>query len=78
MEQTLRSILGKYGKLAVDANSIATDDDLYALGMTSHASVAVMVAIEDEFDIEIPDRLLKKETFGSLGALTEMIDGLRA
>ena len=37
-----------------------TRADLYAAGMTSHASVNVMLALEDAFDIEFPDELLTK------------------
>ena len=31
------------------------DADLYQAGMTSHASVNVMLALEGEFDVEFPD-----------------------
>ena len=32
------------------------DDDLYLLGLTSHATVNVMLALEDEFEIEFPEQ----------------------
>ncbi len=44
--------------------------------MTSHASVNVMLALEDEFDLEFPERLLRKQTFHSIfsirATLTEL------
>ena len=37
--------------------------------MTSHASVNVMLALEDAFDIEFPESMLKKSTFESIAAI---------
>jgi acyl carrier protein len=79
MDETIRMVLAEHGKLAVDASSIDEDTDLFASGMTSHASVNVMLALEDAFDIEFPERMLKKSTFESVAAiragLTEITAG---
>ena len=40
-----------------------------APGMTSHASVNVMLALEDAFDFEFSEKMLKKSTFESIGAI---------
>jgi acyl carrier protein len=69
MDETIRMVLAEHGKLGVDANSIEEDADLFASGMTSHASVNVMLALEDAFDIEFPERMLKKSTFESVAAI---------
>jgi acyl carrier protein len=37
--------------------------------MTSHASVNVMLALEDAFDIEFAEEMLKKSTFESIAAI---------
>ena len=37
--------------------------------MTSHASVNVMLALEDAFDIEFAESMLKKSTFESIAAI---------
>ncbi|MBL8587683.1 MAG: acyl carrier protein [Methylobacteriaceae bacterium] len=76
MNETLRRILAQHGKLAVDAASLGETDDLYAAGLTSFATVQLMLAIEDAFDIEIPDRLLNRRTFASLAALESCVAGL--
>jgi acyl carrier protein len=73
MEQTVRTILAEHARLSVDAATIGVDDDLYEGGMTSHASVNVMLALEDEFDFEFPDHLLRKSTFESIHGI---LDGL--
>ncbi len=69
MEETIRTILAENARLAVDVESITDDTDLFGAGMTSHASVNVMLALEDAFDIEFPERMLKKSTFESVSAI---------
>jgi acyl carrier protein len=65
----IRTILGGHAKLSTDIASLGDGDDLYSAGMTSHASVTVMLACEDEWDIEFPQQLLKKSTFASVDAI---------
>ena len=45
--------------------------------MTSHASVNVMLALEDHFDIEFPDAMLKPSVFESIAAIEVAINELR-
>jgi acyl carrier protein len=51
-------------------------DDLYANGLTSHASVNVMLALEDAFDVEFPDSLLRKSTFESIKAIRGALESM--
>lgn len=76
MIDTVVRVLDTHGKLTTPAGSLAPDADLYAAGMTSHASVNVMLAVEDAFDIEFPDALLTKSTFCSIGAICSAVEGL--
>jgi acyl carrier protein len=76
MEETIRRVLADYGKLVVDVAAVDRDADLYSLGLTSHASVNVMLGLEDAFDVEFPDALLRKDTFQSISAITDALDGL--
>ena len=69
MDETIRTVLAEHGKLAVDASAIDDQTDLFASGMTSHASVNVMLALEDAFDIEFSEKMLKKSTFESIAAI---------
>jgi acyl carrier protein len=73
----VRTVLEEHGRLAVPVAGLDTETDLYAAGLTSHASVNVMLALEDAFDLEFPERLLKKATFGSVGAIVEAVDEIR-
>ncbi len=72
----IRGIVAEHGKLAVDVATIADADSLYGAGLTSHASVNVMLALEDEFDVEFPERLLKRATFESILNLRGALDAL--
>jgi len=77
-EQKIRSILKEHGRLSKDAEALAADADLYQAGMTSHASVNVMLALEGEFDVEFPDHMLKRSVFESITAIRTAIDELTA
>lgn len=78
MIEQIRDVLREHARLAVDSTAIGVDEDLYALGMTSIASVSVMLAVEEEFGIEYPDRMLARASFASIAniqiAVTELLD----
>jgi acyl carrier protein len=78
MKDTIREILREHGRLTPDARSLSDDADLYQVGMTSHASVNVMLALENKFDIEFPDRMLRRGVFGSISAMSAAIEELVA
>jgi acyl carrier protein len=74
----IRTILKEHGRLTKDAEALGDADDLYQAGMTSHASVNVMLALEGEFDVEFPDAMLKRSSFESVAAIRTAIDELTA
>ena len=76
MDDTIRAILAEYGRLSGDARSVGDDEDLYRLGLTSHATVNVMLALEDAFDVEFPDVMLRKATFQSVAAMRSAVHEL--
>jgi acyl carrier protein len=78
MTEQIRQIIAAHGRLSVDAAELAPDADLYHAGMTSHASVNVMLALEDHFDVEFPDRMLKRSVFESIAAIEAALNELRA
>jgi acyl carrier protein len=77
MVEEVRKIVGDNARLSVDVASLGPQSDLYEAGMTSHASVNVMLAIEDAFDIEFPDRMLKRDVFESISAITAALEELK-
>ena len=78
MIEDIRAILKEHGRLSVDTAALADDADLYQAGLTSHASVNVMLALEGKFDIEFPDRMLKRGVFESLSSIRAAIEELTA
>jgi acyl carrier protein len=73
----IREILKGHARLPVGVDSLADDADLYEAGMTSHASVNLMLALEDHFDLEFPDHMLKRSVFESIEAIGRALGELR-
>ena len=76
MDETIRNVLAEHGRLPMEVADIGDEDDLFQAGMTSHASVNVMLALEDEFDIEFPESMLRKSTFESVSAIRSALSEL--
>jgi acyl carrier protein len=74
MNETIRELLVKFGGLPVAVDQIADDADLYATGLSSFASVQLMLGIEEAFDIEFPDNLLNRKSFASIAAIEKTVD----
>ena len=76
VDEQIRQVLTEHARLPVDVAELDDHADLFQAGMTSHASVNVMLALEDEFDVEFPEAMLRKSTFESIvaikGALAEL------
>ena len=77
MEEAIRTIVGKHARLALSIDQLRPEDDLYRAGMTSHASVNVMLALEAHFDVEFPDRMLRRNVFESISAIQAALTELR-
>ena len=77
MDDDLRRILHSHGGLSVPIDHVGEDSDLYAAGLSSLATVNVMLAIEHNYTIEIPDELLTRRTFQTLSSLRRTVNGLR-
>lgn len=74
MGERIRQLLTEGKFLAVDVASLSDQDDLYeAGGMTSFASVQLMLALEESFDIEFPEAMLKRRTFASIAAIAAAV-----
>jgi acyl carrier protein len=69
IEAKIRAILDQHGRLSRPADGLAAEADLYQAGMSSHASVNVMLALEGTFDVEFPDRMLTRSAFQSIAAI---------
>ena len=72
----IRQVLSEQARLPVSIDDVADSADLFQAGMTSHASVNVMLALEDAFDVEFPDSMLKRSVFESIDAIASAITEL--
>jgi acyl carrier protein len=76
MQDRIREVLAAHGGMEVDARDVDDQADLYELGLTSFASVNVMLGLEEAFDIEFPDEVLNKGTFASVRNIEQAIEGI--
>jgi acyl carrier protein len=74
----VREIVAQHGRLAAPIADLGDESDLYDAGLTSLATVGLMLALEDAFDIEFPDAMLSRKTFGSIAALAGAVEQLAA
>lgn len=74
--QKVREILEKNGRLSTPVSELSDDSDLYNAGLTSLATVGLMLALEDEFNIEIPDSMLGRKTFSSIQSIVDVVERL--
>jgi acyl carrier protein len=77
-ETDIRRVLREHGRLAVDPGQLSPDADLYQSGMTSHASVNVMLALEGVFDVEFPDHMLNRNVFRTIHSIEQALGELVA
>jgi acyl carrier protein len=73
----IREIVAEHARLRVDVASLDDDADLYEAGLTSLSTVNLMLALEERFDVEFLDRMLRRRTFQSIGSLAEAIAELK-
>lgn len=74
MTDEIRKVIKEHARLRVDVDELADDADLYQAGMTSHASINLMLALENAFDVEFPDRLLSRRVFTSISSIRAALD----
>jgi acyl carrier protein len=74
----IRDILREHARLSADVGTLADDADLYQAGMTSHASVNLMLALEDKFEVEFPERMLRRRAFENIASIRDAITELTA
>jgi acyl carrier protein len=74
--QDIREVVAQHARLAVDVATLADDGDLYQAGMSSHASVNLMLALEERFEVEFPERMLRRRSFESVAAIRSAVQEL--
>lgn len=76
--EEIRQVIEDHGHLPVDVAGLSAHANLYEAGLSSAASVDVMLALENHFDIEFPDRMLTRSVFASLSSIETALSELRS
>lgn len=69
MKDEIRAVLREHGRLAQPVEALADDTNLYGAGMTSFASVNVLLALEGKLGIEFPDHMLRRSVFETIASI---------
>ncbi|HTB44331.1 MAG TPA: acyl carrier protein [Acetobacteraceae bacterium] len=72
----IREILAENGRLAVPVDSLDENADLFAAGLDSLAIVNVLMRLEEQFDIELPDDMLQRKSFSSIATIDSVVTRL--
>lgn len=74
--RAIRQILQDHARLSVHAAELGENSNLYDAGLTSHASVTLMLALEEHFQVEFPERMLRRNTFATIAAIRTAVEEL--
>ncbi|WP_420100876.1 acyl carrier protein [Bosea sp. (in: a-proteobacteria)] len=76
MKSKIRAILAKTAKLPVDVATLRDDDDLFNAGLTSFGTVELMMALEEAFDLEFPDKMMNRRNFASIDGIEQALQSI--
>jgi acyl carrier protein len=78
LDSEIRAVLRNHARLLGDVDGLEPDTNLFDAGMTSYASVNVMFALEETFDIEFPDSMLNRGVFVTIASIRRALLELRS
>jgi acyl carrier protein len=76
LQDRIAAVVLEHGRLGGTIDALQGDADLYELGLSSHASVGVMLALEAALGIEFPERMLRRELFASVANICRAVEEL--
>ncbi|MBJ7459886.1 MAG: hypothetical protein JHD02_11895 [Thermoleophilaceae bacterium] len=68
----IRDLIAENSEIGM-TDAIADDDDLFVAGLQSLDCVRILVAVEDEFEIELPNDKIERSIFASISNLTTLV-----
>jgi acyl carrier protein len=77
MKDRLRRIVKDHAGLRLPLEKIEDSTDLYRVGMSSQASVVLMIALEGQFGIEFPDAMLSRDVFTNIDTIAKAIETVK-
>ena len=76
MKTKIRKIFAEVVTLPEGIDAVSDSADLHDAGMTSFDAVQLMLALEDAFDIEFPERMLNRKLFSSINSIDSALGEL--
>jgi acyl carrier protein len=76
LKARIRAIVQEHARIALPLNALEDSTPLYQAGMTSFASVQLMMALENEFALEFPDSMLRRDVFESIDSIAQAIESV--
>lgn len=76
MNETVRQLLQEHGRLHAPVDTLSSSADLYHAGLTPFAAIRVMLALEEQLEIEFPVRMLCRQTFVSIDSIVNCLEQL--
>lgn len=75
IEYRVKQVIIRTLSLEVDADEIDDEDALFGggLGINSMATIEIIVGLEEEFGIEVPDEELRVELFDSVQTMADYV-----
>lgn len=75
IEHRVKQVIIRTLTLEVDAEEIDEEDALFGggLGLNSMATIEIIVGLEEEFNIEVPDEDLRVELFDSVQTIADYV-----
>ena len=73
MIETIQRLIDEKAELPILARDLPLNSDLYRAGLTSFTAIKLMLALEQEFEVEFPDRMLNRQSMSSINAIQSCI-----
>jgi acyl carrier protein len=74
LKDRIRNVVRDNVRIGVPFAALEDSTPLYQAGMTSYASVQLMLALENEFSLEFPDVMLSRDVFESIDSIANAIE----
>jgi acyl carrier protein len=71
--EQIREVIERFGNLVVDMADLDDADDLFRAGMSSFGNISVMLALEESFNVEFPEPMLRRDTFETVASIRRAV-----
>ena len=76
VKDRIRRVVRNHAGLKMPLEGLKDSTDLYRAGMSSHSSVLLMIALENEFNLEFPDGMLSRDVFENIDTIASAIESV--